>query len=241
MKTFDRKRHWDKVYEGKSPLDVSWFQAEPVRSLGLIQNSGIGKDGFVIDVGGGASVLVDALLAAGYARVAVLDISAGALEAARGRLGERAGEVEWLEADITAFKPPHSYALWHDRAVFHFLTEKADRENYVQALKKAVPRAGMSSLPPLPSAGRKNAAGWILCNMTRPNCGVSWERDLNLPRKCRSFISPPPEGSSNFPISGWSENEPTCVAPDLIWQGGGRSFIERPEPPAPPPHHPQGL
>ncbi len=159
MKTFDRKRHWDKVYEGKSPLDVSWFQAEPVRSLGLIQNSGIGKDGFVIDVGGGASVLVDALLAAGYARVAVLDISAGALEAARGRLGERAGEVEWLEADITAFNPPHSYALWHDRAVFHFLTEKADRENYVQALKKAVPPGGHIVIAAFAVGGPQQCSG----------------------------------------------------------------------------------
>ncbi len=157
--TFDRKRHWDKVYEGKSPLEVSWFQAEPVRSLALIQNSGIGKDGFVIDVGGGASVLVDALLAAGYAKVAVLDISAGALAAARGRLGERAAQVEWLEADITAFKPPHSYTLWHDRAVFHFLTEKADREKYVQALKKAVPSGGHIVIAAFAIGGPKKCSG----------------------------------------------------------------------------------
>jgi len=142
MKKFDRKKHWDQVYEGKSPLEVSWFQVEPVNSLELIQNAGLGKDEYIIDIGGGASVLVDRLLSCGYANLAVLDISSAALEHARQRLGSKARDVEWIEVDITAFTPPHAYALWHDRAVFHFLTEESDRKKYVEAIKRAVRPGG---------------------------------------------------------------------------------------------------
>jgi SAM-dependent methyltransferase len=139
MESFDRKKHWEQVYEGKSPLEVSWFQAEPSQSLRLIQNTGIAKADHIVDVGGGASVLVDRLQGCGFENLTVLDISSGAIEHAKRRLGEAADNVEWHEADITVFDPPHSYALWHDRAVFHFLTQQSDREKYVEVMKHAVP------------------------------------------------------------------------------------------------------
>jgi ubiquinone/menaquinone biosynthesis C-methylase UbiE len=138
----DRKQHWEQVYATKSPLDVSWYQTQPTLSLDLIGHAGVAHDAPVIDVGGGASVLVDRLLTRGFARVAVLDISAKALDAARQRLGERARDVEWYEADVTEFQPPHSFALWHDRAVFHFLTEAEDRRRYVATLKRALETNG---------------------------------------------------------------------------------------------------
>jgi SAM-dependent methyltransferase len=139
---FDRKAHWEGVYQDKSPLEVSWYQQVPSLSLELIQHAGIAADAPVIDVGGGASVLVDALLTAGYRRVAVLDLSAKALAAARERLGAAAAGVEWIEADITAFAPAHPFALWHDRAVFHFLTAAADRAAYRRVLKQTLPVGG---------------------------------------------------------------------------------------------------
>jgi SAM-dependent methyltransferase len=133
-----RKQHWESVYTDKSPLDVSWYQTEPRMSLELIDASGVDKQAPVIDVGGGASVLVDWLLAAGYRKPAVLDISGRALEHARQRLGQSAAGVEWFEADITEFRAPHPFALWHDRAVFHFLTDAGDRRRYVDTLKRAL-------------------------------------------------------------------------------------------------------
>lgn len=134
----DRKQHWDKVYTDKSPLAVSWYQTEPHLSLALIADTGVAKDAPLIDVGGGASVLVDRLHAAGYGRLAVLDISGRALAHARTRLGAAAGDIDWYEADVTQFSAPHRFALWHDRAVFHFLTDPNDRRRYVETLKRTL-------------------------------------------------------------------------------------------------------
>lgn len=138
----ERKEHWQLVYQTKTPDDVSWFQTQPALSLKLIEASGVGKTGGVIDVGGGASVLVDFLLNEGFNKLAVLDISAAALEHARRRLGQRADSVEWLEADVTTFQPPRRFGFWHDRAVFHFLTDKADRRKYVETLKRTLTPGG---------------------------------------------------------------------------------------------------
>lgn len=134
----NRKDHWNQVYQTKAPDDVSWFQPQPAISLKLIEASGVGKKAGVIDVGGGASLLVDFLLDAGFSKLAVLDLSAVALEHARRRLGKRADSVQWLEADVTNFQPARQFALWHDRAVFHFLTDKADRQRYVQTLQRTL-------------------------------------------------------------------------------------------------------
>lgn len=138
----NRKDHWNQVYQTKAPDDVSWFQTQPAISLKLIEAAGIGKDEGIIDVGGGASVLVDFLLDAGFSKLAVLDISAAALEHARQRLGSRASLVEWCEADVTSFNPPRQFWLWHDRAVFHFLTDKADRQRYVETLQRTLTPGG---------------------------------------------------------------------------------------------------
>jgi len=138
----NRKAHWDNIYERTSPLEVSWFQSVPALSLRLIQAAAPGKDEPLVDVGGGASVLVDCLLREGYRRLAVLDISARALALARARLGDAASQVEWFEADVTDFTPPHPFRLWHDRAVFHFLTDPADRRGYMETLNRAVPPGG---------------------------------------------------------------------------------------------------
>jgi SAM-dependent methyltransferase len=137
------KEHWERVYQTKPTTQVSWFQEKAERSLRLIRETGVGPDAAILDVGGGASVLVDDLLAAGYRNVTVLDLSAAALEAARKRLGPAAGQVRWLEADITQVALPEaSLDVWHDRAVFHFLTAPADRERYVQTALKAVKPGG---------------------------------------------------------------------------------------------------
>ena len=138
----DKKAHWEGVYQHTSPTEVSWFQKEPVLSLELIHNTRIDYDASIIDVGGGSSVLVDSLCKEGYQNIAVLDISQTALACAKARLGDYAQQIEWYEKDITQFKAPHHFALWHDRAVFHFLTDRADRECYVKVLKDSLVSGG---------------------------------------------------------------------------------------------------
>jgi len=134
--------HWNQVYLAKDPGEVSWYQRRPDTSLALIAASGVSKDAGVIDVGGGASVLVDCLLDDGYTHLAVLDVSGAALNHSRTRLGARAGTVEWFEADVTSFEPPHRFGLWHDRAVFHFLTAADDRRGYLATLHRTLQPGG---------------------------------------------------------------------------------------------------
>lgn len=137
------KDHWEKVYSTKATDAVSWFQPHADCSVGLIMAAGVGRDAAIIDVGGGASSLVDDLLANGFTNLTVLDLSAAALAAARKRLGIRASEVQWIEADITrADLPASQYDVWHDRAVFHFLTSPEDRAAYVKAVFHSVRPGG---------------------------------------------------------------------------------------------------
>lgn len=136
--TEPKKAHWDRVYGTKALTEVSWFEPVPTRSLELIRASGVGLHDSIIDVGGGASFLVDALLDKGYSDLTVLDISAEVLHKLGARLEPRASAVARLHHDVTTFQAPRTYALWHDRAVFHFLTESEDRKLYVEALQLAL-------------------------------------------------------------------------------------------------------
>jgi SAM-dependent methyltransferase len=137
------KEHWERVYETK-PIDkVSWYQEHAEQSARLIQATGVPLDAPIIDVGGGASTLVDDLLDMGYTDLTVLDLSASALRAARQRLGGRSTLVQWIEADITEVElPPRHFDVWHDRAVFHFLTAPRDRRAYVAAVLRSVKPGG---------------------------------------------------------------------------------------------------
>lgn len=138
----ENKEHWENVYLSKSPLSVSWYQQEPTLSLSLITGISLPRDAPIIDVGCGASTLVDALCDEAYTNISVLDVSRNALDHARKRLADKAGKVHWYEEDVTCFKPPHRFALWHDRAVFHFLTNRSDREDYIDALKHSLAPGG---------------------------------------------------------------------------------------------------
>ncbi len=138
----DRKKHWDSVYKNKSPLEVSWFQRQPVISLALIGKYSNSSDDSIIDVGGGASTLSDNLLDGGYRNITLLDISTNALSASKKRLGSKSDFVEWVVEDVTCFIPERKFDIWHDRAVFHFLTDKSDRDKYRQVLDASVKAGG---------------------------------------------------------------------------------------------------
>ncbi len=129
--------HWDDRYETVGSTEVSWFEAEPTVSIGLLDSLGIGSSQSIIDVGGGASLLVDRLLARGHDDLAVLDVSGAALAEARRRTGDPAA-VEWIEADLVTWKPSRRWEVWHDRAVAHFLTTDEERAAYTNALSAAL-------------------------------------------------------------------------------------------------------
>lgn len=128
--TTARRAHWQQAWSSKPATSTSWYQPRPELSLELIAATGIDHDAALIDIGGGASTLVDALLADGWSQLSVLDISAAALDVARQRLGVASNRVQWIEADLLNAQLPQRYAIWHDRAVFHFLTNDADRQRY---------------------------------------------------------------------------------------------------------------
>lgn len=155
----DRKRHWEKVYSEKQTHETSWHQDVPRQSLAMIEDSGVSRDAALIDVGGGASLLVDHLLDRGYRDLSVLDVSAAALEQARKRLGGQAARVHWIEADVTRFRPDRSYRLWHDRAAFHFLTAEADREKYVDALRHSLAQGGQAVIAAFSPEGPSRCSG----------------------------------------------------------------------------------
>ena len=142
----DRKQHWEQVYSTKASNAVSWFQEHAEQSLRLIHKSGLGKDAAIIDVGGGTSTLVDDLLVEGYTDLTVIDLSSAAIAVAQQRLGKHADTVNWMQGDITRVEfPIHRFDVWHDRAVFHFLTDPADRKAYVDRVMRSVRPGGMSS------------------------------------------------------------------------------------------------
>ncbi len=137
------KEHWEHVYATKATDTVSWYQQHAEKSLRFIQGMGVPLSAAIIDVGSGASTLVDGLLARGYSNLTVLDLSAAALRAAQIRLGSSASPVTWLEADITKVELQlHAFDVWHDRAVFHFLTEAQDRAAYIRTVLHAVKPGG---------------------------------------------------------------------------------------------------
>ncbi len=156
----DNKQHWEKVYANKPVDSVSWFQPHAVQSMKIIQRLSLDKSAHIIDVGGGASTLVDDLLAQGYSDVSVLDLSAYALQVAKERLGDTAHRVQWIEGDITqVLLPEHRFDLWHDRAVFHFLTDEAGRHRYIETVLKSVRPGGYILVATFAEDGPKQCSG----------------------------------------------------------------------------------
>lgn len=154
------KSHWEGVYGGKAARELSWYQPRPALSLRMIHGAGLAPDAPLLDAGGGASTLADALLEAGYSNLTVLDLSAAALAAAQARLGPRAAQVRWLEADITgAALPAAGFSLWHDRAVFHFLTTPETQRAYVDAVLRALQPGGHLIVASFAADGPERCSG----------------------------------------------------------------------------------
>lgn len=159
MDNFDRKKHWENIYQTKELTEVSWFQPTPETSLNLLQKTAISKNAKIIDVGGGDSFLVDHLLDLGYLDITVLDISEAAIDRATKRLGERAKLVEWIVADVTKFNPSEKYDCWHDRAAFHFLTDEKEISQYVKTVSECINKDGNLIIGTFSDKGPEKCSG----------------------------------------------------------------------------------
>ena len=159
MESASRQAHWENVYATKGESEVSWFQENPAPSLELIAQAGAVGTSAIIDIGGGASRLVDHLVEQGFADITVLDLSGSALEAARRRLGSRAPRVHWVVADVTSWEPAKPYDLWHDRAAFHFLTDESDRAAYIARLARGLKMGGHAIIATFAPDGPEKCSG----------------------------------------------------------------------------------
>ncbi len=152
--------HWEEVYAAKPANSVSWFQPSAERSLRLISEAAAGKDAAIIDVGGGASTLIDGLLASGFDDVTVVDLSRSALEVSKARLGDRASRPAWIAGDILSLdSPPHRFDIWHDRAVFHFLINDVDRRAYLGKVRHALKPGGHVVIATFDEDGPQRCSG----------------------------------------------------------------------------------
>lgn len=155
----DRQTHWQNVYQTRGEQEVSWSQPSPEPSLGLVEMFAPGKSAAIVDIGGGASRLVDALRERGYSHLTVLDLSETALQSARERLGGDATSVHWIAADVTTWQPPQAFDIWHDRAAFHFLVDPRDREAYLARLQQAVKSGGHAIIATFAPDGPEKCSG----------------------------------------------------------------------------------
>ena len=159
MNDVSRQHHWEKVYTTKGESEVSWFQETPALSLELMELVGAMQNSGIIDIGGGASRLVDHLVSRGYQDLTVLDLSAAALASARSRMGGKANQATWIAADVTTWEPSRTYDVWHDRAAFHFLTDPNDQAAYVARLRHALRLGGHAIIGTFALDGPERCSG----------------------------------------------------------------------------------
>lgn len=159
MESFNRKKHWENIYQSKNFEDVSWYQAIPKTSLDFIEKYNIPQTAKIIDIGGGNSFFVDFLLGKGYQNITVLDISESAIEKAKKRLGNKANNINWIVADISHTQLPEKYDFWHDRAVFHFLVKQEEIQNYLQTAQEFIEPKGILILGTFSKEGPTKCSG----------------------------------------------------------------------------------
>ena len=180
MSTTGRQAHWENIYSTKGETEVSWFQATPAPSLELMALIGATRRSAIIDIGGGASRLVDNLVSQGYEEVTVLDLSAAALAAAKARIGDGAKRVKWIAADVTTWEPSQTYDVWHDRAAFHFLTDSADQAAYVDRLRRALRRGGHAIIGTFAPDGPEKCSGLPVARHNAESLGAVLGREFVL-------------------------------------------------------------
>lgn len=193
------KEHWEKVYSTKAPDAVSWFQERAETSLDFIQKLNLEKNASIIDVGGGASTLVDDLLIYGYSGLSVLDLSGVALETAKKRIGSNSVNIQWFEADITEIQfPRHQFEVWHDRAVFHFLTKPEDREAYIENILHSVKPNGHIIISTFAEDGPNKCSGLPVMRYSAATLQTEFGENFLLQKQLKENHSTPFGTKQNF-------------------------------------------
>lgn len=199
MNSNSTKQHWEKVYQEKDTTrEVGWYQDVPKISINLIQSTRVDKNGYIIDIGGGDSKLVDNLLEFGFKNIIVLDISSKALQKAKVRLGEKAESVTWVETDILEFDTKLRFDLWHDRAAFHFLTEKEDIARYVKIAGKLIKPGGYLIVSTFSTNGPKKCSGLDITQYSENSIKKTFGNDFNLMRSFEEAHITPFNTKQNF-------------------------------------------
>ena len=194
-----KKEHWENIYSTKGMQEVSWFQQVPETSLALVQKVAPAKDAAIIDVGGGDGFLADNLLELGYTNITVLDISENAINRAKARIGKLAEKVKWIVSDITKFVPEQQYAVWHDRAVFHFLTKEKDINSYKELVNSAV--SGYFVLATFSDEGPNKCSGLEICKYSELDLKKQFEEAFSVVDSFKENHSTPFETIQNFTFS----------------------------------------
>jgi SAM-dependent methyltransferase len=201
MDSGGRQTHWENVYGTKGEKEVSWFQDSPTISLDLIDATGVAKGASILDIGGGASRLVDALLEQGFESLTVLDLSEKALATTRARLGRKAANVRWIVADVTKWEPAETHDVWHDRAAFHFLMEPHDRAAYVERLREAVRLGGHVIIGTFAPDGPERCSGLPVMRHDAISLGQTLGRSFELMESRRHDHQTPMGGIQRFQFS----------------------------------------
>jgi ubiquinone/menaquinone biosynthesis C-methylase UbiE len=196
-----RKAHWENDYTTKGEREVSWFQPSAAPSLDLIVQAGATRESAIIDIGGGASRLVDNLIEQGFEDVTVLDLSGAALAAARSRLGTSAERVSWIVADATTFEPAKSYDIWHDRAAFHFLTDAGDRAGYIARLKRGLKIGGHAIIATFALDGPEKCSGLPVARYDSAGLAQTLGATFNLIHTQRHEHATPWDARQSFQFS----------------------------------------
>jgi 2-polyprenyl-3-methyl-5-hydroxy-6-metoxy-1,4-benzoquinol methylase len=206
---FDRKKHWDNIYQQKNTDEVSWYQPIPATSLDFVEQFNLAKNAKIIDIGGGDSFLVDHLLDMGYQDITVLDISEHAVERSKKRIGKRAKSVKWIIADVANFHTTEKYDLWHDRAALHFLTDEKEIQSYVSTLNTSVNPRGYLLIGAFSEQGPKQCSG-IDIKQYSENSLTNWLRHSFKKIKCVTIDHKTPSGSiQNFIFCSFRQIETT--------------------------------
>lgn len=180
FKFMERKEHWENVFSTKTEMEVSWYQKYPKTSVDFITALHLPLEARIIDIGGGDSYLIDALLDLGFTNLTLLDISAKAVERIKSRLGDRASKVTFIVSDILDFMPKEQYDIWHDRACFHFLTKANEVEKYSKIVSQAVANDGKLFMGTFSDAGPKKCSGLEISQYNMESLRFVFERDFEL-------------------------------------------------------------
>jgi SAM-dependent methyltransferase len=201
MMNSSQQTHWENLYQAKGEQEVSWFQESPTLSLELIALAGAVPSTGIIDIGGGTSRLVDCLLAQGYRDVTVLDLSSTALATARERLGSDADRAKWIVADVTTWEPSERYAVWHDRAAFHFLNKREEQTAYVRCLGHALKDGGHAIIGTFALDGPEKCSGLPVTRHNAETIGKLLGPGFSLVDSRRHQHATPWQSVQNFQFS----------------------------------------